>query len=132
QRAPRRVDHVVQGTGVGKLIVYVLAPDRRQAVLVLKLPRSARDCDELVHEYGLVTELRQRGGEAAAESLPRPLAAPTIQGWPVVVEAMLPGELFTGLIPVGERFSLEAAAQQLRSVREWLVSLHLATRPEPR
>ncbi len=129
-RRPRRLSYTVQGTGVGKLIVFVLPDGAQRPACVVKIPRSVRDNASLADEYALISELRRRGGAVAEASLPGPVAAPVIQGWQVVVEQMLPGSLFSREVPVGERFSLELAAQHLRLVREWYVALQRAVYPE--
>ncbi len=129
QRRPRSLSYTLQGTGVGKLIVFVLAAGERRPRCILKIPRSRRENDSLAHEYGMITELRRRRGPAGEAELPRPLAAPVVQGWQVVVETMLPGRLFSSEVPMGDRFTLAQAGQHLRLVRDWLVNWQRAAHP---
>lgn len=130
QRQPHGLDFVLQGTGVGKVIAFVLPRGSTRPCCLLKVPRSERDSASLAHELQLVQTLRQRGGHVAAASLPEPLAAPVIQGWQTVVEKILPGHLFSRDVPVGARFTLDLARQHLRLVRDWYVGLVRAVYPE--
>ncbi len=129
QRRPRSLGYTLQGTGVGKLIVFVLAAGEARPRCILKIPRSRRENDSLAHEHWMITELRRRRGPAGDAELPAPLAAPVIQGWQVVVEKMLPGRLFSSVVPMGERFSLTIAQQHLRQVQAWLVAWQRAAHP---
>jgi hypothetical protein len=132
QRRPRSLSYSLQGTGVGKLIVFVLAAGEARPRCVIKIPRSRRENESLAHEHWMITELRRRRGPAGAGELPEPLAAPLVQGWQVVVEKMLPGQLFSSEVPLGEHFSLSLAGQQLRQIRDWLVAWQRAAHPEVR
>jgi hypothetical protein len=129
QRRPRALSYTLQGTGVGKLIVFVLAAGERRPRCILKIPRSRRENDSLAHEHWMITELRRRRGPEGAGELPEPLAAPVVDGWQVVVEAMLPGRLFSSEVPMGERFTVTQAAEHLRWMREWLVAWQRAAHP---
>jgi hypothetical protein len=73
--------------------------------------------------------LRRQGGQLTQTTLPEPVAAPIIQGWQVVVEQMLPGSLFSSMVPVGKRLKLQKAGQHLRAIRAWLVAAHKAVHP---
>lgn len=130
QRRPRSLSYTLQGTGVGKLIVFVLAAGESRPRCVLKIPRSRRENDSLAHEHWMITELRRRRGAAGAAQLPAPLAAPVVQGWQVVVEKMLPGSLFSSQVPLGDRFSLPTAARHLGQVRAWLENWQRAAHPD--
>jgi Ser/Thr protein kinase RdoA (MazF antagonist) len=130
QRRPRSLSYTLQGTGVGKLIVFVLAAGESRPRCILKIPRSRRENDSLAHEHWMITELRQRRGPAGDAELPAPLAAPMVQGWQVVVEKMLPGSLFSSAVPMGANFTLPVAGQHLRLVRDWLVTWQRAAHPE--
>jgi Ser/Thr protein kinase RdoA (MazF antagonist) len=131
RRQPRRLSAVIQGTGVGKLILYVLPGGGRRPVCIAKIPRSRRDNPSLAHEYQVVADLRRRGGSVAAAALPTPLTAFVIQGWQVVVEEVLAGRLFSGEVPTGRQLNLDLAARHLAQVRHTYVRLQLATRPDP-
>jgi hypothetical protein len=131
QRRPRALDCVIQGTGVGKIIGFVLADGQASPSCVVKLPRSAGDNGELLHELHVINELRRRGGALAQATLPHPLAAPLIQGRQLVVEALLPGELFSSVVPVGGDFHLDTARRHLGQIRDWYVGLQRATWPAP-
>jgi hypothetical protein len=126
---PRSLSCVIQGTGVGKLIVFVLADGRRQPACIVKIPRSRRDNEGLAHEHELVVELRRRAGSALAAALPVPIAAPMIQGWQVTIEQVLPGQLWSGSVPSGNKFTLQTAEKHLNLFRQCYTSLQLATRP---
>ena len=129
-RRPRSLSYTLQGTGVGKLIVFVLAAGEARPRCILKIPRSRRENDSLAHEHWMISELRRRRGSAGDAELPAPLAAPVVQGWQVVVEKMLPGSLFSSVVPMGEHFTLPVARQHLRQVRQWLVTWQRAAHPE--
>lgn len=131
QRRPRSLSYTLQGTGVGKLIVFVLAAGERSPRCIMKIPRSRRENDSLAHEYWMISELRRRRGPDGEAELPTPLAAPLVQGWQVVIEKMLPGKLLSSDVPVGDRLPLEQAAQHLRLVRDWLVNWQRAAHPAP-
>ena len=82
-RPPRSLSYVIQGTGVGKLIIFVLAAGAARPACVVKVPRSRRDNASLAHEHDLIVALRRRGGPVAQATLPEPVAAPVIQGWQI-------------------------------------------------
>lgn len=131
ERRPRSLGYTLQGTGVGKVIVFVLAAGETRPRCVLKIPRSRRENGSLAHEHWMITELRRQRGQAGEAQLPAPLAAPVIQGWQVVVEKMLPGRLFSSQVPLGQPLNLTLAGQHLRQVREWLVAWQRAAHPQP-
>jgi hypothetical protein len=131
ERAPRSLSPVLQGTGVGKLIVFILAPGDRRPRCVVKVPRARADNAELAHEYNLVMALRERGGALGAATLPEPLAAPEILGWQIVVERALAGQSFSSQVPAGERFTLERAREHLRQVGGWYTRLQQAAYGRP-
>ena len=66
QRRPRSLSYAIQGTGVGKLIVFVLAAGESRPRCVLKIPRSRRENDSLAHEQWMISELRRRRGPPRA------------------------------------------------------------------
>src|SRR5262245_17478409 len=130
QRRPRSLSYILQGTGVGKLIIFVLAAGEARPRCVLKIARSRRENESLAHEHWMITELRRRRGSSGSAQLPEPLAALVVQGWQVVVEKMLPGSLFSSVVPMGERFGRSVARDHLRRVRDWLVAWQRAAYPE--
>jgi hypothetical protein len=132
RRRPRALTYTLQGTGVGKLIAFVLAAGEARPRCIIKLPRSRRENDSLAHEHWMISELRRRRGPAGARQLPEPLAAPIIEGWQAVVERMLPGKLFSSVVPTAGSFSLPLAQQHLRQVGQWLVAWQQAAHPQAR
>src|SRR5712692_10259502 len=118
---PGSLDFMLQGTGIGKLVIFIFADRAAWPRCVVKIPRSTRDNNSLSHEYELVCELRRRGGEAVQGLLPVPIAYFEINRWQVTVEQTINGQLLSGLVPFGTAFNLKTAAQHLRLVRNWLV-----------
>lgn len=130
ERRPRALTYTLQGTGVGKLIAFVLAGGETRPRCILKLPRSRRDNESLAHEHWMISELRRRRGAAGDRQLPEPLAAPVVDGWQAVVERMLSGKVFSSVVPAGEQFSLALAQQHLRQVSDWLAAWQQAAHPQ--
>jgi hypothetical protein len=131
ERVPRRLHFVLQGTGVGKLIAFILANGERRPRCVVKIPRAQADNAELEHEFNIITTLRERGGAQAEATLPEPLDAPVIRGWQVVIERLLPGRSFSTEVPPGESFTLSQARSHLRRIGAWYVDLQRSLHPRP-
>jgi hypothetical protein len=130
ERRPRALTYSLQGTGVGKLIAFVLASGETRPRCIVKLPRSRRDNESLAHEHWMISELRRRRGPEGDRQLPEPLAAPVVDGWQAVVERMLSGKVFSSVVPTGEQFSLALAQQHLRQVSAWLAAWQEAAQPQ--
>jgi hypothetical protein len=79
------------------VIFFGLHPKFTDPVLVAKVPRLIGDGWMLQREYDRLSELWACTGGKAGEYIPRPYALTSLQGWPVLMIAYLPGESLTRL-----------------------------------
>src|SRR4051812_8903869 len=88
---PRDLSFLVQATGISKLCCFVFADDAPAPQWVARLARAPRDNHILVHEYSVITYLRQHGDADTCATIPGPLWTMAISGHMVGIERFLPG-----------------------------------------
>ncbi|HEX5418324.1 MAG TPA: aminoglycoside phosphotransferase family protein [Chloroflexota bacterium] len=118
---PRRLDFLVQATGIGKLCCYIFPNGAAEPRWVAKMRRSPVENDLLRREYVLINYLRESGSDYVRRTIPGPLVETCVAGHQLAIEPYLPGRAMDGLLAnAGER-TRELAAAYRDLALKWLL-----------
>jgi len=118
---PRRLDFLVQATGISKVCCYVFVNDEAQPRWVAKMPRSPRDNGVLDHEYSVTRHLRETGSGYVRDTVAGPVLTATISGNLVGIEPYLQGRPMDGLMSVARSCDAPEVVNNLDLALDWLL-----------
>jgi hypothetical protein len=128
---PRRLDFLVQATGISKVCCYVFVNDETQPRWVAKMPRSPRDNDVLAHEYSVTARLRETGSGYVRDTVAGPVLTATISGNLVGIEPYLQGRPMDGLMSVARSCDAPEVVDYLDLALDWLLRCQQSTLTPP-
>jgi hypothetical protein len=124
---PRRIDFLIQATGISKVCCYIFANDEDQPRWVAKMPRSPRDNGVLAHEYSVTRHLRAQGSGYIRSTIAGPALTATISEHLVGIEPYLQGRPMDGLMSVARSYDAPEVLENLDLALDWLLRCQQST-----
>ncbi|MEO8285666.1 MAG: phosphotransferase [Chloroflexota bacterium] len=126
-KRPRRLEFLVQATGISKLCCYIFADDEDHPRWVAKMPRTPRDNGILAHEYGVTEHLRTTGNAYVRLTIAAPLFTTTIADHLVGIEPYLAGRPMDGLMSTASDQNAPEILKNLEISIDWLLRCQQST-----